>query len=258
MATRKTRGNAKAIVTKRIKEIVELMKDEINVDQVKERLIQLNEAFQDLQILHDAYHSLLKTKESIEDSSRYFEFVLNQVETLEENVELWCTGIEASGFARSLEIHPEDSVSNVGSAHECDRGSVTSRRSSKSSISSARARAAAKRAILEAEAAALKRMHQIEEELKLRQRKGQLMMEIEMAKARAEENSYAEVEGHEAPTRLPQDEEIKLALDAMPKSQGARENENMNIVKEASAMPREVSNSGPPEMSLTLSSLVNC
>ena len=63
-------------------------------------------------------------------------------------------------------------------------------------------------------------------------------MEIEMVKARAEENSYVEVKGHEAPAHLLQDEEIKLALDAMPKSQGPRENENMNIVKEASATPK--------------------
>lgn len=92
MATRKTHSNAKAIVAKGLKEIMELMKDENNVDQVKERLIELNEAF-------------------------HFKFVLNQVEKLEENVELWCAVIEASGFARSLEIYPEDSVSNVGSSH---------------------------------------------------------------------------------------------------------------------------------------------
>ena len=133
MATRKTRGNAKAIVTKRIREIMDLMTDENNFELVKERMAELNEAFRDFQTLHDAFHSVLKDEEAIEESSMYFNLVSQQVQQLEENLELWSAGIEASRSLRSFEVKPEDSISNVGSqrGHE----SVTSRRSLKSNAS---------------------------------------------------------------------------------------------------------------------------
>ena len=71
----------------------------------------------------------------------YFDQVLKQVPQLQENVELWSTGLETSRYLKSFEVNPEDSISNVGSQRE----SVMSRNSEKSSISDARAKAAAKK-----------------------------------------------------------------------------------------------------------------
>ena len=234
---------------------MDLMTDENNFELVKERMAELNEAFRDFQTLHDAFHSVLKDEEAIEESSMYFNLVSQQVQQLEENVELWSAGIEASRSLRSFEVKPEDSISNVGSqrGHE----SVTSRRSLKSNAS-ARAKAAAKRAILEAEAATLKRLHQIEEEeLKLRQRKNELKIEIEMAKARAEEDSYAEVEERETFMRLFQEEESKSAqFPVFPPPQHTAifdekpilERENPNVVGATGTTPKDASkviHSGP-------------
>ena len=126
--------------------------------------------------------------ESVRESEKYYQLVSGQVDLLLENLEIWLTGIEATRAVSSIEVRPEDSISNVG------RRSRTSRSSHTSSVS-ARAKAAARKAVLEAEAATLKMLHEIEEEeLKLRQRKNELKLKTELAKARAEEHVYARVE----------------------------------------------------------------
>ena len=149
---------------------------------------------------HGAFCNKLRDEEAIEEAGISYELVSDQIKQLQENIELWLTGIEASEQVKSLDIRPEDSVSNVGSTRE----PIMSRRSSastRSSVSSARAKAAARKAILEAEAATLQKLHQIqEEELKLRQRKDELRLETEMAKARAEESAYVQAEQRELTT----------------------------------------------------------
>ena len=95
------------------------------------------------------------------------------------------------------EIHPDDSISNVGSRHSTKltrlskSSSGGSKKSRSSSLSAAKARTAAKRATLEAEAANLERLHAIQqEELKLKMKRKELELETELAKAQAEENVY--------------------------------------------------------------------
>ena len=97
-----------------------------------------------------------------------------QVDLLLENLEIWLTGIETTIAVSSIEVRPEDSVSNVGPRSRLSRSSHASKTSRSSQISSVNggAKAAARKAVLEAEAATLKILHEIEEEeLKLRQRK---------------------------------------------------------------------------------------
>ena len=192
MEAKKARSSAKSVVTKKIKEISGLMTDEENVDEVMRKSTELEEAFKKFQEAHEAFHCRVETPAAIEKSGNYYASVLNQVEQLQVNVDIWLAGIEASKLTRSLEIHPEDSVSNVGSRSLVSRSSHASR-SSRNSSASAKARAAAKRAILKAEAATIKMIHEIEEEeLKLRQRKDKLKLETQLAKAEAEELAYAE------------------------------------------------------------------
>lgn len=190
METKKARSSAKGIVTKKIKEISGLMTDETNVNEVIRKSAELEEAFKKFQEAHEEIHSQLEELEAIEESGNYYELVLDQVKQLQENIDLWLAGVEASRLAKSFDVNPEDSVSNIGSRSVTSHTSRSSRMS-RSSSASARARAAARKAILEAEVATLKRLHQIEEEeLKLRQRKNQLKLETEMAKAGAEELAY--------------------------------------------------------------------
>ena len=121
--------------------------------------------FKKFQEGHETSHSHLEDPESIEESRNYYESVLNQVEQLQENVDLYLAGVEESRLITSFEINPEDSISTVSSRSVMSPLSCTSHNSS----ASARATAATKSAILKAEASTLKRLHDTEEgEIKLR------------------------------------------------------------------------------------------
>ena len=158
---------------------------------------ELLEAFDKFQAIHEAFHKELIDAESVRESEKYYQLVSGQVDLLLENLEIWLTGIEATRAVSSIEVRPEDSISNVGRRSRVSRSSHASKtsRSSHTSSVSARAKAAARKAILEAETATFKMLHEIEEEkLKLGQRKNELKLKTELAKARAKEHAYAHVE----------------------------------------------------------------
>ena len=101
----------------------------------------------------------------------------------------------------AISLHPEDSISNIGSTKSKSAAS-SRRRKSKSSASSSlsqssnasgvRLRASVKKAALSVEAAALKRRQDIQlEELLLKQKKENFELETELARAKAEEKVYS-------------------------------------------------------------------
>lgn len=149
METKKARSRAKGIVTKKINEISGLMTEESNADEVIKKSAKLEHAFKKFQEARDTFHSQLEDPEPIGESGNYYESVLSEVEQLQENVDVWLAGVEASRFLRSYEINPEDSISNAFLRTVISRSSCSSCTSHNSSAS-ARARAAAKRAILKA------------------------------------------------------------------------------------------------------------
>ena len=227
METKRARGIAKGVVTRKINEITDLMTDENNVDEVNRKINELKEAFENFQAAHRTFHSELTEREAIEESTSYYDSVFDQVEHLQESADVWLTGIETTRLINSfqVQVRPDDSVSNVGTRSLVSRASRSSRTSqtSRSSSASARAKAAARKAILEAEAATLKRLHQIEEEeLKLRQRKTKLKFETELAKAEAEELVYAQAEEREiAATYFPIEEaQATISTDPAPAANG--------------------------------------
>ena len=202
METKKARGIAKGVVTRKINEITNLLTDENNVDEVNKKANELKEAFENFHAVHRTFHSQLTEREAIEESTSYYDSVFNQVEHLQESVDIWLTGMEMTQLISSfqVQIRPDDRVSNVGTHSVVSRASHSSHTSqtSRTLSASARAKAAARKAILEAEAARLKQLHQIEEEeLRLRQRKTKLKFETELAEAEAEKLVYAQVEERE-------------------------------------------------------------
>ena len=197
MATKKARSSAKAVVTRKINEIIALMTDEGNVEEVNKKSGELLEAFDKFQAIHEAFHKELIDAESVRESEKYYQSVFGQVDLLLENLEIWLTGIEATRAMSSIEVRSEDSVSNVSCCLRMSHSSQVSKtlRSSHTSSVSTRAKAEARKAAPEAEAATLKMLHEIEEEeLKLHQHKNELKLKTELAKARAEEHAYAQVE----------------------------------------------------------------
>ena len=215
METRKARSSAKGIVTKKIKEISGLMTDESNADEVLKKSAELEQAFKKFQEAHKAFHRQLEDPEPIGESGNYYQSVLNKVEQLQENVDVWLAGVEASRLLRSCEMNPEDSISNASLRTITSRSSCSSHssRTSHNSSASSRARAAAKKAILKAGVATLKRLHEIEEEeMKLRQRKTQLKLETEIAKAEIKELVYEHTDSGSTAKLLPEKEQIKKSV----------------------------------------------
>ena len=215
METKKACTSAKGVVTKKIKEISGLTTDESNADEVLKKSAELEQAFKKFEEAHEVFHRQLEDPEPIGESRNYYQSVLNKVEQLQENVDIWLAGVEDSRLLRSCEINPEDSISNASlrTITSCSSRSSRSSRISHNSSASSRARAAAKRAILKAKVATLKRLHEIEEEeMKLRQSKTQLELETEIAKAKIEELVYEHADSESTTKLLPEKEQIKKSV----------------------------------------------
>ena len=192
---RASRGHARGIITKLINESVKLMTNENNVALVKERLLQIKNAFRSFEVKHKDFHTQLKDENSILDSTLYFEEVVKMVSEIDEEINAWLQGNDASNLDMRDSICPEDSVSNAGS----QRSTQSSIKSLRSTLSAAKAKATAKMAMLQAEAKGMEKLYQLQqEELKLQQSKKLLILETEMAKAKAEERAYLEAEDQEA------------------------------------------------------------
>ena len=180
------------------------MRDPSNVDLVKRKFEELKQIVDDFNMAHTAYHEKLTNEHDKAESSEYFKAVNESLAELECGITDWMKSKETASAQRQSpptqtipEIHPDDSISNVGSRHSTKltrlskSSSGCSKKSRSSSLSAAKARAAAKRATLEAEAANLERLHAIQqEELKLKRKRKELELETELAKAQGEENVY--------------------------------------------------------------------
>ena len=200
----RSRSSAKGVVTKRQRELLELMKDSNNVDQVRAKVLELELALKNFNEAHDKYHAELIDDGAIQDSIEYFESVKRMGTALIQTFDVWLKSVEfklQEELDLAIRLRPKDSISNVGSINP--NASLTSIKSkSKSTISSrsstassARLRASAKKATLSVEAAALKKQQDIQmEELLLKQRKENLKLETELAKAEAEKKVYIRCE----------------------------------------------------------------
>ena len=93
------------------------------------------EAFDKFQAIHEAFHKELIDAESVRESEKYYQLVSGQVDLLLENLEIWLTGIEARRAVSSIEVRPEDSISNVGRHSHVSRSSHSSKTSRSSHTS---------------------------------------------------------------------------------------------------------------------------
>ena len=165
---------------------------------------------------HANYHSLLSDEDEIQDSQDYYESECARIANFQETLNKFITKASAENY--ESEVRPEDSISNVGSrTHTRSRASYASSRKSGGGslahVHSPRLAAAAKRAALQVDAATLHKQQAIQqEELRLRQevikqqqlqeeaklcldqRKRQLDLERKIARAQAEEQTYANAE----------------------------------------------------------------
>lgn len=192
------RTSAEAHVSEKVNKLNELMAACENIDALKDVHKELKEVLKEFQIAHEAYHSLIKNEAEQEESTRYYNSVLEIVTELEKEISSWITRPKppSSLADQNDNVHPEDSISSVESRTPYrTRSAVSVSRSSASS----KARSAARKAALEARAATLQSLHQLQlEELKLQQKRAEVELQAGIAEMEAERKVYEEEEASKA------------------------------------------------------------
>ena len=201
---KRSRSGSKAAVTRRQRELLELMKSSDNVDQVRAKFLDLEVAMRHFNEAHDKYHAELTDESAIRDSIEYFESVKRMGTAVFQSFDVWLQSAQfklQEELDLAISLHPEDSISNISSTksksaassrRRKSKSSASSSLSQSSTASSAGLRASAKKAALSVEVAALKTRQDIQlEELLLKQKKENFELETKLAKADAEEKVYS-------------------------------------------------------------------
>ena len=154
---KKSRSSAKAVLTKKQRELTELMNNPSNVDQVRVKVSEFGLAVKKFNEVHDRYHAENRDENAIRDSNEYFGAVDDMVRDIISEIDLWLQSVQVKLQEKidfSISLHPEDSISNIGTvksnvsetSHVSKSKTVTSSRLSRASSSgSARLKASAKK-----------------------------------------------------------------------------------------------------------------
>ena len=197
---RKARSIAKGNVTRKANKVNELLTACDNAESVTKIANELDDVLKQFQNTHEAYHSVLKEEQDINNSNLYFDSVNELVLEHKAKINSWLQQPSSEitqAVTQESQIRPEDSISTAGS-RKTSRSRAFSVTSSMRSSSSAKAKAAAKQAALEAKANALQKLHELQvEELKIRQMTSQVELQTEIAAAEAEKKSYEQSEKEE-------------------------------------------------------------
>ena len=170
---RKKRGGVLSSITAKHKEIDDLLNDVNNLEAIKVKLAEITDLFQKFVESQNAYHRELVDEAHKEQSNAYFSEIEPSLRFFCDTVNDWLRITEVK--LHEMAITPDDSASQVipneQHKHKSSCGSILSRASKASSISSARAEEAAKIAEIQAKAPALKRhrLHETEMNLKRQQ-----------------------------------------------------------------------------------------
>ena len=142
LCLKRNRSGSKAVVTRRQCELLELMKNSDNVDQVRAKFLELELAMTNFNEAHDKYHVELIDESAIWDSTEYFESVKRVGTTVFQSFDAWLQSAEfklQEELDLAISLHPEDSISSIGSVNS--KSAASSRRhKSKSSASSSLSR----------------------------------------------------------------------------------------------------------------------
>ena len=189
---KRSRGGTLSSITRKRRDIDELLSDPCNIELVKseyDRFVTLYASFCEA---HKSFHKELGGEIEINKSEQYFQELAESVSLFQQKVLDWLA--LTSSKLKSVEICPDDSASKAGRS----RSNFSRVSSRASSLSSVRAKPAMKRAELKAELEAQSLKHSLEqEELHLKMEKEKLTLRIELEKANAREQALQELEEDE-------------------------------------------------------------
>ena len=180
-----SRSGSKAVVTRSQCELLELMKTSDNVDQVRAKFLELELAMRNFNEAHDRYHAEFIDESAIRDLIDYFESVKRAGTSVFKSFDVWLQSAQfklEGELDLAISLHPEDSISNIGSVNSKSaassrrsksvKSSATSSLSRSSTASCARLRASAKKDGFPVEASAMRRRQDIQlQELLLQQKR---------------------------------------------------------------------------------------
>ena len=190
-----TRRGHIANVTAKVNEVIELLSDEGNVQEVKEKLTTSKEAFRKFGEAHRSYAAELVNKEEKTKCMEYFSGKEEKSTETCRQVLDWISRVEENLLAVSLQVDSEVNSDDSVSCADAKRSSRASSRASRtSSLLLARAKEAVHVAELQAEQAMLKKRHELEEQkFRLKQEELRLDLEAEIPKTVAKEQALAAI-----------------------------------------------------------------
>ena len=115
------------------------MKDSNKVDQVRSKVMELELALRHFYEAHDKYHAVLIDDNDIQDSIEYFKTVKHMGAAVMQTFDMWFKSVELKlqeELDLAISLHPEDSISNIGSVNS--NVTLASGRSKSKSVSSSR------------------------------------------------------------------------------------------------------------------------
>ena len=103
------------MITRKRNEICELLEVGAGIDCVKNKLSELNQAFENFKGAHELHTKNIADVSSINEAYEYFHAEYNAVSCLKEKVAGWIVGVEcANANSPGSDVLPEDSISQAG------------------------------------------------------------------------------------------------------------------------------------------------
>ena len=173
---KRTRAGFKSVLTRKRNELSELSQVGVDVDCVKNKVSELNQAFENFKGAHELYTKSLVDVGSIKEAYEYFHAEYHAVSRLKEKVAGWIVGVEcANANSPGSDVLPEDSISQAGTG-----GRSVASSSKASSVRRRYVEESAKRRALEA------KLKLFEEQQALAERKFQLQQQEKRLKIKSD------------------------------------------------------------------------
>ena len=173
---KRTRAGFKSVLTRKRNELSELLEVGADVDCVKNKVSELNKAFENFKGAHELYTKSLVDVGSIKEAYGYFHAEYHAVSRLKEKVAGWIVGVEcANANSPDSDVLPEDSISQAGTG-----GRSVASSSKASSVRRRYVEESAKRRALEA------KLKLFEEQQALAERKFQLQQQEKRLKIKSD------------------------------------------------------------------------
>ena len=201
---KRSRSGYRAILTRRQNELLELMNEKGNINEIKAKCSDIDEAFKKFDIAHNNIHSQLKENNEIDDSEYYYKQQYDQVKSLKHTVNLWILDVEAKIKHQSDVLNPGDSVSQTSSRTSKQSKSSTSSSTKKKLVEEtahrkpleAKLKAIGERESLEKRRLQLERQRE-EEDIRIKQAEERWTLKSELAQYVAREQVFAEADAME-------------------------------------------------------------